>query len=219
MSAQQESTTTPAGKPKKTVTVIGFGHRLAATLLDGVFVFFLSMMVGLVVGLVTGLLDLYTPNRPFRVDLIIVIAMIVFSIAYYVVAWTRSGQTIGHATLGIKVVGADGETISWSKAFLRYIGYIISAAIASLGFMWVLWDKKRQGWHDKIAGTYVVFADDHFSDANAVEMLASDPGRHWLWILLWIVLGIGLPVTAITSIITLGPTIGVAVGSFFANFP
>jgi uncharacterized RDD family membrane protein YckC len=214
MSTQQKPA---SNEPKKTVRVIGFGHRLAATLLDGVFVFFLSMMVGLVVGLVAGLLNLYTPNRPLRVDLIIWISMIVFSIAYYVAAWTKSGQTIGHTVLGIKVVGADGIPISWEKALLRYVGYIISAAVFSLGFVWVLWDKKRQGWHDKIAGTYVVFVEDHFSDANAVAMMPTDPGRHWLWIVLWVVLGIGLPLTAITSIITLGPTIGVMVSSFFAN--
>jgi uncharacterized RDD family membrane protein YckC len=58
--------------------------------------------------------------------------------------------------IGIKVVSTDGSPITIGKAVLRYIGYIVSSLIFCLGFLWVIWDADKQGWHDKIAGTYVV---------------------------------------------------------------
>ena len=42
------------------------------------------------------------------------------------------------------------------QAILRYIGYIVSALALSIGFIWIAIDKRRQGWHDKIARTYVI---------------------------------------------------------------
>jgi uncharacterized RDD family membrane protein YckC len=44
-------------------------------------------------------------------------------------------------------------------AFLRWVGYIISAAGICLGFIWIIFDRKKQGWHDKIAGTVVIRED------------------------------------------------------------
>ncbi len=58
--------------------------------------------------------------------------------------------------MGIKVVSVDGGPVSVGKAFVRWIGYFVSAIVFCLGFLWIIWDKEKQGWHDKIAGTYVV---------------------------------------------------------------
>lgn len=43
-----------------------------------------------------------------------------------------------------------------ADAIVRVIGYYIGGAILLLGFLWALWDPNRQGWHDKLANTYVV---------------------------------------------------------------
>ncbi len=71
----------------------------------------------------------------------------------------RDGQTLGKMIMNIRVVKVDGTPISDADAVLRYVGYIINTPIIGLGWLWALWDPNSQGWHDKIARTYVVKAD------------------------------------------------------------
>lgn len=78
-------------------------------------------------------------------------------IAYVVGLWTYwGGQTVGKKAMGIKVVKTDGSAFGLVPAIIRYVGYIISGIVFLLGFIWILFDADKQGWHDKIAGTYVV---------------------------------------------------------------
>jgi len=77
----------------------------------------------------------------------------------YFLYFFSNGQTPGMMAMKIKLIGTDGTyPIGYSKGFLRYWGLQISGLVLCLGFLWILIDKKRQGWHDKIAGTYVVKA-------------------------------------------------------------
>ena len=80
-----------------------------------------------------------------------------FVIGYFVFFWAIVGQTPGKALLGIRVIPVQGRKLSVGRALLRYIGYWISTAGLLLGFLWILVDDRRQGWHDKISGTYVVY--------------------------------------------------------------
>jgi serine/threonine-protein kinase len=81
---------------------------------------------------------------------------------YFMWGTANSGQTPGKKMLGIKVVDGNGAAPGWGKAFLRYvIGFGIEAflmyfLIGLLGWLWPLWDKDKQAWHDKIASTYVI---------------------------------------------------------------
>jgi uncharacterized RDD family membrane protein YckC len=78
---------------------------------------------------------------------------------YYVLMWSyQNGQTLGKKVMKIKVVREDGKPVDLTTSILRYIGYFISAFVFFLGFLWILFDSKKQGWHDKIAKTYVVKA-------------------------------------------------------------
>ncbi len=57
----------------------------------------------------------------------------------------------------MRVVRADnGEKIDVVRALLRYVGLIISIVVVFLGLIWVAFDARKQGWHDKIASTVVV---------------------------------------------------------------
>ena len=70
------------------------------------------------------------------------------------------GQTPGMEAMNIKLTRTDGDPeIGYGKGFLRWIGMQISALVLCLGFLWILIDKNKQGWHDKIAGVYVVAAN------------------------------------------------------------
>lgn len=217
MNATADTQEQAGDRATKTITVIGFGRRLAAILLDALLLGVLSMFVAFVIGMVGVFIDMYTPNRPLPLDRLIVACTLVFSVAYYLVAWSRSGQTVGKAMLGIKIVGADGQPPSGGKAFLRYIGYLVSGIVLALGFVWVIFDRKRQGWHDKMAGTYVVYADATFSEADAVTWEPSGPRPSIFWIVIWIVLAIGLPVGSVTTVLTMGPFVGKTITEFFTN--
>jgi len=76
--------------------------------------------------------------------------------AYYVWMLGKYGQTVGKMVMKIKVVKEDGSSLSYSDALIREIASYLSAVVLLLGFFWVLWDAKKQSWHDKIAKTIVV---------------------------------------------------------------
>lgn len=70
----------------------------------------------------------------------------------------NQGQTPGKAVMKIRVIKVDGSPISDSDALLRYVGYLVNTFFL-IGWIWALFDANRQGWHDKIAHTYVVKAN------------------------------------------------------------
>jgi uncharacterized RDD family membrane protein YckC len=71
--------------------------------------------------------------------------------------WLRYKATPGKMAYSLEVVdAATGNTLTTSQAIIRYIAYIPSALALGIGFIWVAFDPKKQGWHDKIAKTVVV---------------------------------------------------------------
>ena len=83
----------------------------------------------------------------------------VINFGYYILLTAAFGATLGKMALGIVVVDESGRKAGFFKVLIREtIGKIVSAFILLLGFIWILFDGKRQGWHDKIGGTFVVKA-------------------------------------------------------------
>ncbi|MEY4560899.1 MAG: hypothetical protein RLZZ618_176 [Pseudomonadota bacterium] len=71
--------------------------------------------------------------------------------------WIYRQATPGKSALGLKVVDATtGGPLSPKQAILRYIGYYVSTIPLFIGILWVAFDERKQGWHDKIAGTVVI---------------------------------------------------------------
>jgi len=86
------------------------------------------------------------------------ILMAAIAIGYYTYFF-GNGQTPGMKLVEIKLIRVDGvEPVGYKKGFFRWVGMEISGMILFLGYLWILIDKRKQGWHDKIAGTYVVKA-------------------------------------------------------------
>jgi uncharacterized RDD family membrane protein YckC len=78
-------------------------------------------------------------------------------IAYFTGLWGLTGQTIGMMLLGLHVVrDVDGGKISWGNAVLRFVGLFAAFACIYIGVIWVAFDSRKRGWHDKIGGTVVV---------------------------------------------------------------
>jgi uncharacterized RDD family membrane protein YckC len=85
------------------------------------------------------------------------LAGLVVEFLYFVVLWSRFGGTLGQRMLGLHVVdAATGQNIGFGRAVGRFVGYVISAIALDIGLIWVAFDARKQGWHDKIASTFVV---------------------------------------------------------------
>ena len=71
--------------------------------------------------------------------------------------WRRFRATPGKMAFKLEVVDADsGETLTTGQSYGRFFAYFISTIPFGLGFIWVAFDKRKQGWHDKLANTVVI---------------------------------------------------------------
>lgn len=71
--------------------------------------------------------------------------------------WIYKSATPGKMLTKLTIVDAKtGKKPTKGQFILRYLGYFVSSFIFCLGFIWIAFDKKKQGWHDKIAGTVVI---------------------------------------------------------------
>lgn len=119
------------------------GTRLIALIVDAIILGVISWLIGLVIG---------DNNTGGLVGFAIGVGY-----QWYFLT-TQNGQTPGKKMLGIRVIKANGAPLTFVDVLVRYIGYFINSAILMLGWIWALFDADNQGWHDKLAGTYVVRA-------------------------------------------------------------
>jgi uncharacterized RDD family membrane protein YckC len=136
----------------------GFVSRLFAFVLD---VIILVIAMTLITWLITFINLLFSFEIVLGKDLLafVVMTLLTFGvyIGYPVLFWTLTGQTPGMTVMGLRVVTTDGHYLSLGRSIRRLIGYVIAAMPLFLGFLWILVDDRRQGWHDKVAGTCVVY--------------------------------------------------------------
>ena len=126
----------PAGIPTSGQRA-GFGSRLGAALIDG--------LVSQAISFVFTLANRNLAGIGSLIGLAIYCVMV------------GQGQSIGQKATGIRIVDATtGVGISAGKALGRRLVSIVSALPCFLGFFWMLWDDKKQTWHDKMLNTAVV---------------------------------------------------------------
>ena len=79
--------------------------------------------------------------------------------AYFIGFWSAFAATPGKLLMGQRIVDAEtGDPISAGSATIRYLVSIPSALALYIGYLWMIWDDKKQTWHDKISGTIVIEA-------------------------------------------------------------
>ena len=128
----------------------GFWQRALAFLIDWLIVVVISMPI-----IVLAFGAEYFSLDPVRRSWDLVIALIVGIIV--VLFWRNWGATPGKLAVGVKVVdAANGSRPSTGRLVLRLACYLLSALPLYLGFVWIAFDRRKQGWHDKIAGTVVI---------------------------------------------------------------
>jgi uncharacterized RDD family membrane protein YckC len=150
-----------------TVDYAGFWIRLVAFIIDGIILVLLSRVINglwsmaggegfwggsteemLVPTVVTG-----TTSSMWIVNFIVFLAVFII---YFIGFWAWRGQTPGKMLLRLRVVRFSGEGIGWGAATMRFLGYIISLLLVLSGYLWIVVDARRQGFHDKIAETFVI---------------------------------------------------------------
>ena len=141
----------------------GFVSRLMAYGIDIAIVTFIVIVFGWLVDTVTRLFPTVSVrlNPEGLLQLVLASTVVVVTAGvYFIFFWTLLGQTPGKMLLGVKIVSLDGSQLTFWQALRRFIGYFLSALALYAGYWWVLIDNRRQGWHDKLAGTIVVYAWD-----------------------------------------------------------
>jgi uncharacterized RDD family membrane protein YckC len=139
-----------ASSLSKSSDYAGFWQRAVAFLIDWLIVVVIAMPI-----IVLAFGADYFSLDPVRRAGDLAIALIVGGII--VAFWRYCGATPGKLAVGIKVVDAEtGNAPSTGRLVVRLLCYLLSALPLSLGFFWVAVDRRKQGWHDKIAGTVVI---------------------------------------------------------------
>jgi uncharacterized RDD family membrane protein YckC len=125
--------------PMTTMPRAGFFIRMAALVLD-------SILVGIVLTCLGHNQD--GAHNTFLIALAL----------YGAVMWKMKGTTIGGIICGLTVVRLDGKPLDWPTVTVRALSCFLSLVVAGLGFFWICFSREHQAWHDKIAGTVVVYA-------------------------------------------------------------
>lgn len=120
----------------------GFWRRFAALLIDSVLLAIVSEVVLQIVG---------SAGAYYALSAII-------GLAYgTILEGSQRGQTVGKMALGIRVFDFPvGGPIGYGRAFVRQIVKYVSGLVIFLGYLWMLWDREKQCWHDKAASDVVV---------------------------------------------------------------
>ncbi len=168
----------------------GFWRRFFAFAIDMAILCFVSLILFLTgllaMGISGGLLQIvsaYPLEWEREMGLFAVlcfIAMLLAGMAYFTWFHGITGRTPGKKILGLRVVQTSGDPIRAGVAFLRWVGYLISGCFFGLGFLWIAFDREKQGWHDKIASTRVLFEQDgrvSGTDGNVGERVASSTAQ------------------------------------------
>ncbi len=70
--------------------------------------------------------------------------------------WVHGGQTLGMRAWRLRLVDRTGTAITWRQALLHFLGAILSWAVFGAGYLWILVDRDRLSWHDRLSGTRVI---------------------------------------------------------------
>ena len=140
--------------PGQNVEYAGFWVRVGATIIDTLLI--MAVLIPLLVAIYgwayfdAASTSLFVGPADFLLSWVApAVAVIVF--------WIYKQATPGKMALSIRIVDATtGSPPSTGQCVGRYFAYFVSIFPLGLGLIWVAFDKRKQGWHDKLAGTVVI---------------------------------------------------------------
>ena len=138
----------------------GFMRRAWAFLIDAVVLILLGTVMG-GLSLIGYKVGLTAHGRPVTLQNAMPLMVMLtwgwmgLATVYFVMFHGMEGKTIGKWMLGLRVVGTEDRRVTYKQAFLRWLGMVGFAPIG-LGFLWVIWNREKRGWHDFLARTWVI---------------------------------------------------------------
>ncbi len=135
------------------VDYVGFWARVLATLVDSVLIALVSFP--LLYALYGE--DYFSDTAPLYWgpgDLLINYLLPAIAVLLF---WSYRSATPGKMLIRARIVDAnDFGKPSTRQLVIRYLGYFVSGFVLGLGFLWIAFDRRKQGWHDKLARTVVI---------------------------------------------------------------
>jgi uncharacterized RDD family membrane protein YckC len=140
--------------PQEKVDYAGFWVRVGASIIDSI----LSMIIFIPLLLwIYGGEELLQRAQTGDWDATYYLISYVLPAVAVIAFWIARQATPGKMALSLRIVDAKTlSPLSKGQAIGRYLGYYLSMIPLGLGFLWVAFDGRKQGWHDKLAGTFVV---------------------------------------------------------------
>ncbi|HUV47302.1 MAG TPA: RDD family protein [Candidatus Bathyarchaeia archaeon] len=151
----------PPSSPAMTIMYASFKSRFLASLIDGIILVVINFVITIVSKLPFIFLSESSSENYKIIQSLVsmvssIIAMLINS-GYFVYFIGSKGQTLGKKALKIKVISINThQPPGYSKAFIRECVGKVFSAVFCLGYLWMLWDKEKQAWHDKLAKTIVI---------------------------------------------------------------
>ena len=145
--------------PRTRFEYVGFWKRVLASVIDTIIL--VVVIVPLLLAIYgTGYVELMQEGGGFA-GFWDAVLQIVFPAAAAILFWKFRGATPGKMAISAKIVDAQsGGPPSGGRLVARYFAYLLSLLPLGLGFLWIAFDRRKQGFHDKIARTVVVEDDD-----------------------------------------------------------
>jgi uncharacterized RDD family membrane protein YckC len=81
---------------------------------------------------------------------------VLIDLCYFTLFVGWRGQTPGKMLLRLRIIQVSGGEVGYGRAFVRWIGQILSFLVLGIGFLMIAFSREKQGLHDKLAGTYVI---------------------------------------------------------------
>ena len=142
----------------------GFWIRFVAVIIDYICIQIISLPVGLIIGIFIGFIGAASHSDTSALQALS--GFLGFGVgtlaAWLYEAWFTSSTkqaTLGKLALGLKVIGEDGQRISFARATGRHFAQYISALIMCIGYIMAAFTDRKRALHDIMAGTYVVYKD------------------------------------------------------------
>jgi len=82
--------------------------------------------------------------------------LLLLAFLFYGWFWTHGGQTLGMRAWKLKLVRNNDYPVSWLQAFMRFCYALISWLPLGAGYLWMLIDRNRLAWHDRISRSYII---------------------------------------------------------------
>lgn len=135
-----------------TIAYVGFWQRVLASLVDTALVVLITVPL-----MYFAYGEIYPQTDTFVMGPMDVLINYALPFIGVILFWVYKSATPGKMVIKAQIVDAQ----TWCKpsakqSVIRYLGYFVSTIPLGLGLMWVGWDKRKQGWHDKLAGTVVI---------------------------------------------------------------